>query len=132
MSKVGLTRRLISVFTGNDFGLPFMQLRNLVPLLTVFPNLRNLRNLWMFFFVATNSMRIKIPASLIILICAVSVCAQDTKCNLKLAELPDAAELFGFRMGMTTAQLKQRVPQVVFGRADEFGVLKTSISPDFD
>ncbi len=77
-------------------------------------------------------MRIKLLASLILLVSAVSVCAQDTKCTLKLAELPDAPELFGFRMGMTTVQLKQRVPQVTFGRADDFGVLKTSISPDFD
>jgi hypothetical protein len=77
-------------------------------------------------------MRIKLSASLIILISAVSVFAQDTKCNLKIAALPDAPELFGFRMGMTTAQAKQRVPQVVFGRVDDFGVSKTSISPDFD
>ena len=77
-------------------------------------------------------MRITILASLILLVSAVGVCAQDTKCNLKIAELPNAPELFGFRLGMTTAQLKQRVPQVVFGRVDNFGVLKTSISPDFD
>ena len=77
-------------------------------------------------------MRIKILAFLILLISSVSVCAQETKCTLKLAELPDAPELSGFRMGMTTVQLKQRVPQVSFGRADDFGVLKTSISPDFD
>jgi hypothetical protein len=84
----------------------------------------------MFFLV--SYMRIKLLASLIILIGALSVSAQDTKCNLKLAELADPPELFGFRMGMTTAQLKQRVPQAVFGRVDDFGVLKTSISPDFD
>ena len=77
-------------------------------------------------------MRITILASLILLVSAVSVCAQETKCTLKLAELPDAPELFGFRMGMTTIELKQRVPQVTFGRPDAFGVLKTSISPDFD
>ena len=64
--------------------------------------------------------------------CAVSVFAQDNKCSLKLSELPDAPALFGFRMGMSTAQLKLRVPQVVFGRDNDFGVSKTSISPDFD
>src|ERR1044072_5824981 len=74
----------------------------------------------------------KILALIFTLTCAVSVCAQDAKCTLKLAELPDAPELFGFRVGMTTVQLKERVPQVTFGRADDFGVLKTSISPDFD
>src|SRR5687767_13582507 len=71
-------------------------------------------------------------AFLLILLCAGPVFAQDTRCSLKLAELPDSPELFGFRMGMTTAQLKQRVPQIVLGRVDEFGVSKTSISPDFN
>jgi len=69
---------------------------------------------------------------LLFLLCAGSVFAQDTKCTLKLAEVPDTPELFGFRLGMTTAQVKARVPQVAFGRADAFGVAKTSINPDFD
>jgi hypothetical protein len=69
---------------------------------------------------------------LLLILCAVSVSAQENKCSVKLAQLPDAPELFGFRMGMTTPQLKLRVPQVVFGQADDFGVIKTSISPDFD
>ena len=33
---------------------------------------------------------------------------------------------------MTTDEIKARVPQAVFGRADEFAVVKTSINPDFD
>jgi hypothetical protein len=66
------------------------------------------------------------------LLCAISGLAQENKCALKLAELPNAPELLGFRMDMTTAQVKTRIPQVVFGRVDEFGVSKTSISPDFD
>jgi len=77
-------------------------------------------------------MRGKSLAPLLILLCAVSVCAQENKCSLKLSELPDAPELFGFRMGMSAVQLKQRVPQVFFGRVDDFGMSKTSISPDFD
>ncbi len=77
-------------------------------------------------------MRFKALASSFILLCAVTAMAQDNKCSLKLSELPEAPELFGFRMGMSTAQTKARVPQVVFGRADDFGVVKTSISPDFD
>jgi len=51
---------------------------------------------------------------------------------LKLAELPKAPELFGFRMGMTRDDVKARVPRVEFGRVNEFGVSKASISPDFD
>lgn len=76
-------------------------------------------------------MRVTTLASLLILLCAIAVTAQDNKCSLRLSELPDAPELFSFRMGMSTAQLKLRVPQVIFGRVDDFGVSKTSISPDF-
>jgi hypothetical protein len=78
------------------------------------------------------SIRIKALPPLLILLCAASALAQDNKCVLKLSELPDSPELFGFRMGMSTTQLKLRVPQVAFGRVDDFGVSKTSISPDFD
>lgn len=58
--------------------------------------------------------------------------AQERQCTIKLAQLPDAPELFGFRIGMTKDQVKVRVPQVVFGPTQAFGVLKTSINPDFD
>ncbi len=77
-------------------------------------------------------MRFTTLAPLLILLCAASVLAQDGKCALKLADLPDAPDLFGFRMGMSTAQVKLRVPQVAFGQVNDFGVSKTSISPDFD
>ena len=71
-------------------------------------------------------------APFLILLCASIAPAQDRQCTLKLAELPDAPELHGFRMGMTKDQVKARVPQVVFGKTDAFGVSKTSINPDFD
>ena len=77
-------------------------------------------------------MRVKALAPLLLFLCAASALAQDNRCVLKLSELPDAPELFGFRVGMSAAQLKLRVPQVVFGRIDDFGISKTSISPDFD
>ena len=77
-------------------------------------------------------MRTKIIAPIIILLCAVNVLAQKSQCSLKLSELADAPELIGFRMGMTTEQVKARVPQVAFGRTDEFGLSKTTINPDFD
>lgn len=35
-------------------------------------------------------------------------------------------------MGMTTAQVKARIPQVEFGRENEFGLSKTSINPAWD
>jgi hypothetical protein len=58
--------------------------------------------------------------------------AQENICKAKMADLPGAAELSGFRLGMTTEQVKARVPQVKFGSTNEFGVSKTSINPDFD
>ena len=77
-------------------------------------------------------MKLSRLAPLLILLCASIAPAQDKQCILKLAQLPDAPELFGFRMGMTKDQVKIRIPQVVFGRTDEFMVSKTSINPDFD
>jgi len=79
-----------------------------------------------------NHMPLKTLAPFLILLFAVSAFGQDNKCVLKLSELPDAPELLGFHMGMTTAQVKARVPQVQFIPANEFGLSKTSISPDFD
>jgi hypothetical protein len=61
-----------------------------------------------------------------------NVVAQDNQCKVKLSELPQAAELSGFRMGMTLDQVKARVPQVVFGPTDDLGRSKTSINPYFD
>ena len=58
--------------------------------------------------------------------------AQQSNCSLRLDRLPDAPELRGFHLGTTYDQVKSRVPQIQFGRADEFGVSKTSLSPFFD
>jgi hypothetical protein len=77
-------------------------------------------------------MRLAKLSSLLILLCASIATAQDRQCTLKLSQLPDAPELFGFRMGMTKEQVKVRIPQVVFGRDKSFGLAKTSINPDFD
>ena len=68
----------------------------------------------------------------LLLFLAPSTLAQENKCVLKLAELPASPELFGFHMGMTTDQAKARVPQIMLGRADDFGVIKTTVNPDFD
>src|SRR2546428_1347792 len=58
--------------------------------------------------------------------------AQQSNCSLRLDRLPDAPEFRGFHLGMTYDQVKSRVPQIQFDRADEFGGSKTSISPFFD
>lgn len=58
--------------------------------------------------------------------------AQTLPCTTKIDQLPNAAELRGFHLGMTYEQVKTRVPQIQFGPADQFGVAKTSINPGFD
>ena len=67
--------------------------------------------------------------SLLFLLSAQPVSAQCTK---KLADLPAAPELLGFRIGMTKEQIKTAVPQTRFGGTDPFGVSKTTINPYFD
>jgi len=70
---------------------------------------------------------------LIVALCAcTNAIAQSSRCALELNELKDPPELFGFRVGMTLAQVKAREALVQFGRADEFGVIRTSINPHFD
>ena len=66
---------------------------------------------------------------LLVLLLAVPASAQ---CTQKIATLPAAPELFGFRLGMTKDEIKQLVPQSVLPRADHFGVAKTTINPHFD
>ena len=56
----------------------------------------------------------------------------SAQCTQKIATLPAAPELFGFRLGMTKEDLKELVPQTVFPRTDHFGVAKTTINPHFD
>ena len=54
------------------------------------------------------------------------------QCTKKLSELPAAPELVGFHLGMTKDEIKTLVPQTAFGKADHFGVIKTTINPYFD
>jgi hypothetical protein len=66
---------------------------------------------------------------LLLLLLAQTAPAQCTK---KLSELPAAPELVGFRLGMTKDEIKTHVPQTAFGKADHFGVTKTTINPYFN
>jgi len=65
------------------------------------------------------------------LVNAVPTSAQ-TQCSQKLSSLPSAAELYGFRLGMTKEEVKALVPQTKFGKGDDYGVAKTTINPGFD
>ena len=68
-----------------------------------------------------------------LVMCAIG-CTQTAtaQCTLKSDQLSDAPELHGFRLGMTPEQAKAREPLIQFGRADEIGVIKTSINPLYD
>jgi len=68
---------------------------------------------------------------LLALFTATTAPAQQSNCSVKIDQLPDAPELRGFHLGMTYDQVKTRVPPIQFGRADQFGVAKTSINPSF-
>jgi len=57
---------------------------------------------------------------------------QPTTCSAKLDQVKDTPELFGLRLGMTYEQVKERLPLVQFGPADEIGVVRTSFNPHFD
>lgn len=63
---------------------------------------------------------------------AQTIPAQTLPCTTRIDQLPNVAELRGFHLGMTYEQVKARVPQIEFGRADQFGVARTSINPGFD
>ncbi|PWT91908.1 MAG: hypothetical protein C5B55_07295 [Blastocatellia bacterium] len=72
-----------------------------------------------------------VPLVVLVFLRPVQVFAQS-QCAQKLSDLPAAAELFGFHIGMTKDDVKNLVPQTQFGKADEFGVVKTTINPYFD
>jgi hypothetical protein len=63
---------------------------------------------------------------------AAAASAQPGTCTLKIDQLPESAELRGFRVGMTFDQAKARVPQITRARRDESGVAKISINPFYD
>src|ERR1700674_3829157 len=58
--------------------------------------------------------------------------AQQATCILKISQLPESAELRGFRVEMTLDQAKAQVPQIQLARPDQFGVARISINPHFD
>ena len=69
---------------------------------------------------------------LLVALCLIPAQTIFGQCAQKIATLPAAPELFGFRLGMTRDEIKTLVPQTVFGKSDHFGVVKTTINPHFD
>jgi len=68
----------------------------------------------------------------IVALCLCATPAQTPNCSLKQDQLKDTPELKGFRLGMSVDQVKSVEPLVKTGRADQFGVIKTSINPLYD
>jgi hypothetical protein len=68
----------------------------------------------------------------LILACACAAIGQESKCTLKLADLPSAPELRGFRIGMTFEQVKERLPKLQVRPANEFGITSFNIFPDYE
>ena len=68
----------------------------------------------------------------LMLVIAPNARAQGVRCTATLAQLPAATELYGFRPGMSVEQVRAKFPRLALGRADEFGVMKTSVNPSFD
>ena len=66
------------------------------------------------------------------LACVSAAVAQDSKCAVKLADLPAAQELRGFRTGMTIEQVKARLPKLQVRPADEFGFTSFNIFPEYE
>src|SRR6266436_2873277 len=66
------------------------------------------------------------------LLIAAPALAQQGPCTLKIDQLPESAELRGFRVEMTFEQAKAHVPQIQLARPDQFGVARISINPYFD
>jgi len=67
-----------------------------------------------------------------VLICALGAAARQSNCGVKLDQLAQAPELFGFHLGMTFDQVTARVPQARFPPNDELGIARTTINPGFD
>jgi hypothetical protein len=83
---------------------------------------------------AGRSMILKKLAFIFILMltCTVAASAQESKCSLKLAELPSVPELRGFHLGMTVEQVKARLPKAQIRPAGEFGFTSLNIFPDYE
>ncbi len=71
-------------------------------------------------------------AIIIVLVCISSqvATAQESKCELKLAQLKH--DFYGLRIGMTIDQVKAAVPTIKPGTVDDLGFATTSFSPDFN
>lgn len=76
--------------------------------------------------------RTSLSILLILTIAMLAHAQADNRCALTPDQLSQAPELKGLRPGMTVEQVKTLVPSLEMAAADEFGLSKTSFSPDFN
>lgn len=69
---------------------------------------------------------------LLLLGCCNAIAQEAGKCTVKLAQLPRAAELRGFHLGMTADEFKARAPQLKLARTDKFGSSAVNVFPAFE
>ncbi len=82
---------------------------------------------------------LKLLICISLLLCFTSSVYSQNKCTLKPS---DAPKLWGFELGMTSAQIKERYPDVQFNKKDEFGYMngiafpsvgnRSKANPQFD
>ena len=78
-------------------------------------------------------LNLKILSLLVTMFCTCVVKnAQSSSCSRKTDQLANVPELFGVRLGMNPQEVKTQLPLDQLGRADPFGVMKTSFNPHFD
>lgn len=80
----------------------------------------------------TSHIKSLLPLILLALCCGAAAKGQPATCSLKPDQLKEAPELFGFRLGMTLDQVKEKSSLIKFGPADRFGVIKTTINPHYE
>jgi len=79
-----------------------------------------------------NLKKLGIAVTLTLTCMYAAAAGQESKCTLKLAELPVATELRGFRVGMTMEQVKARLPKLRLKSANAFGFIALNIFPDYE
>lgn len=71
------------------------------------------------------------PVSVVICVLFSAASAQESSCKLKLSLINGIKEFQGLKLGMTVEEVRSIVPILAVPPPDEFGLAKTSFSPDF-
>lgn len=72
-----------------------------------------------------------LSAGVLFIVCGLLAGAAPPECGISMNSLPEIQEFRGLRLGMTVDEVKLIVPIIEVPHADEFGMARTSFSPDF-